>query len=90
MLTLFAVSIPQPLTYWIESSPSTLPSEAKVEQLIDVDSGWWDSYLVMETYNNTMEENAILQILLSMLQSEDKQIWLYTHSISFIVKMAYW
>lgn len=81
--------VPIPTTYSIQSYPRILDPDAKVSDLIDVDTKRWNTRLIEEVFLPN-EVKAILSIPLSVTGQEDRIIWRGTAKGIFTVRSAYY
>ncbi|XP_059451003.1 uncharacterized protein LOC132181787 [Corylus avellana] len=80
--------VPLPNSFRIQSPPTPEFHDSKVCALIDEDSGWWNSRLLGQLFNE--EEVAAIQSLpLSSTSQADMLIWRGTANGIFSVKSAY-
>ena len=56
------------------SPPSLLSTDARVANIIDVDSGWWNVYLLERAFLS-FEVQKIKSIPLCLIPQEDTLIW---------------
>lgn len=62
--------------------------EAKVEELIDNQTKWWDVSKVRNLLTPAAA-NEVLKIILNPRKQEDKQVWAYENDGKFSVRTAY-
>ncbi|XP_075665346.1 uncharacterized protein LOC142635011 [Castanea sativa] len=80
--------LPTPLTHRVISTPSHLPLEARVEELINREEGSLKTDLVQQFFL-PHEADAICGIALSSNLPDDKKIWAPTANGGFSVRSAY-
>jgi hypothetical protein len=80
--------LPCPSSHKIQSPIQILPAEAKVADLIDVDSGWWNIELIHRIFLPE-EAAAICSLALSPHGLPDKLFWQGTPHGNFTVRSAY-
>lgn len=80
--------LPQPSTYMVQTPYSLLHLEATDSELIDGDSGWWNSTL-LENIFTTEEVHLIQSLPVSVSNREDRRIWSGTKKGFFSVRSAY-
>jgi hypothetical protein len=66
--------LPTPTNFAIQSPQRLLLEDARVIELIDQDSSWWNLPLIQEIFHEE-EAHIICKIPLSLLQSKDVLIW---------------
>jgi hypothetical protein len=72
----------------IQSQPKSIQINAKVEELIDVDTKWWNMQRLKENFSSE-EVRAITSIPLSGVGHSDVKVWRGTNSRLFMVCSAY-
>lgn len=77
-----------PTTYKVQSSVRFLPPSARVSELINPATGWWNFRLIRTIFNHA-DADSICRLVLSPLKSRDKLVWNGTKSDIFSVKSAY-
>lgn len=80
--------LPTPMTYSIQSPRRMLAEDAKVVELIDPDTKWWNTFLIKEIFKED-KVAIIFQIPLSQYRQQDMVIWRCTTSGEFTVQSAY-
>jgi hypothetical protein len=65
--------IPLPSTFMIQSQPKSIQINAKVEELIDVDTKWWNMQRLKENFSSE-EVRAITSIPLSGVGHSDVKV----------------
>lgn len=65
--------MPTPATYSTQS-PKTLAEDAKVKELLDQDTRWWNSSLIKEIFQED-EVDIICQLSLSKYSQKNVMIW---------------
>jgi hypothetical protein len=80
--------IPLPSTFKIQSQPKSIQINAKVKELIDVDTKWWNMQRLKENFSSE-EVRAITSIPLSGVGHSDVKVWRGTDSGLFTVRSAY-
>jgi hypothetical protein len=80
--------VPNPSTFKIFSPPRVLDPDAKVCELVDTNSKWWN-FPLLESLFSSDEVEKIKEIPLSFTNQEDMLIWRGTKNGVFSVKSAY-
>jgi ribonuclease HI len=80
--------LPKPSTFAVYSAPKVLEPDAKVKELINENSGWWNQNLLNSIFSKE-EVEAINTIPISSTQQPDIQVWRGTNSGIFSVRSAY-
>jgi hypothetical protein len=80
--------LPLPTTYKVQSPLTTIHEEARVCELIDQDTHWWNVNLIKEAFNDE-ECKAIQTIPPSLTNRPDVQIWRGTAKGEFSISSAY-
>jgi hypothetical protein len=80
--------IPKPSTFTAYSAPNDIEPNAKVKELINSSTGWWDQSLLTAIFSKE-EVEAINTIPLSSTDQPDVEIWRCTETGVFSVKSAY-
>ena len=70
------------------SPPSLLSADARVADIIDADSGWWNLYLLERAFL-PFEAQKIKSIPLCLIPQEDTLIWPKTKDGQYSVKLGY-
>jgi hypothetical protein len=77
-----------PISFSIQSPRRILTVDAKVMELIDQDTKWWNSPLIKENFQEE-ETRIICQIPLSPMPTKDSLIWHGKLSGDFSIQSAY-
>lgn len=80
--------IPTPPSNKVQSPISILPADARVSDLIDQDTRWWNYTSINSIFNQT-EAATISNLVLSPLRNEDRLVWSGSTTGLFTVKSAY-
>jgi hypothetical protein len=80
--------VPIPITYSIQSQRRILSDDAKVVEIIDPDTRWWNKPLITAIFNHE-EVEIICNIPLSRYGQPDVLRWQGTTSGEFTVRSAY-
>lgn len=80
--------LPQQNVFRVWTPPNTLPKEAKVQELIDLDCKHWNFTLINKIFL-PFEANEIKFIPLSFRFPEDKMIWHFSKDGLYEVKSGY-
>ena len=81
--------VPRPSTNMIQSPPCLLDPDAKVDELIDHDTHWWNQTLLQRIFLKE-DVDLILSIPVSTSMQEDVCIWGGTPNGLFSVRSAYY
>lgn len=78
----------RPTTYSIQTLMNSLDSEAKVSELIDGNTKWWNTNIVKEIFD---EEEAwkICSMVICPNSQSDKHVWVGTKNGEYLVRNAY-
>lgn len=76
-------------TFRIQTPRTVLVEDAKVVELIDIQSGTWNEELVKEILN-VEEAEMVCSLPISLSGLPDKQIWAFSRNGQFDVKRAYY
>jgi hypothetical protein len=80
--------IPTPMSFSIQSPRRILTEDARVMELINQDTKWWNSCLIKEIFHEE-EARVICTIPLSLVPTKDSLIWRGTSNGVFLVRSAY-
>jgi hypothetical protein len=80
--------IPSKGSHRIQSPVRTLPMDAKVSALLDLDTGWWKIDLVNALFN-AEEAKEICGMVVCPQRREDQLVWVGTKNGEFTVRSAY-
>ena len=80
--------IPMPSTFLVQSPINILPHDAKVQELIVLETKEWNSMLAKEIFREE-EAHTILNIPLSPLRPQDRRTWQGTKNGDYSVRNAY-
>lgn len=72
----------------VQTQPSCLPATARVRELIDPDTNWWDIQRLRDNFNSK-ELRAISSIPISGTGHPDVMVWRGTNSGVFSFRSAY-
>jgi hypothetical protein len=80
--------IPNLPSFTVQSPVSVLQAEARVSELIDHITRWWNFPFIHSVFRPD-EANVITSLALSPLLREDRRIWMGTKNSLFSVRSAY-
>ncbi|XP_059454932.1 uncharacterized protein LOC132185136 [Corylus avellana] len=81
--------IPIPNTFMIQTQPRFMSTTARVRELVDTDTNWWDFQCLSVNFD-TEEVRAIASILISGVgNNPDVRVWRGTDFRMFFVRSAY-
>lgn len=80
---------PYPTTYKIQSHVSILRPEARVAELIDADTRWWNTSLIHHIFCPAEATSCICSLALSPGGQPDKLIWIGNSNGVFSTRIAY-
>ena len=72
---------------YLQSLVTIMDKNAKVSELLDMDTNWWNVALIKDIFS-AEEAELICGIVVSPRSGEDKMIWKYNKSGDFTVKSA--
>jgi hypothetical protein len=79
---------PLPTGGYLQSPESILSRDAKVSELLDYDTNWWNVNLVKEVFSGE-EMEAICSVPVCPRAGEDKLVWAHTKNGEYSVKSGY-
>lgn len=77
-----------PIPHAASSPIQNWDRHARVKDLINADTGWWNGYLIRETFT-TEEAEEICSLPICPTRLPDKLIWCGTSNVGLSVKSAY-
>jgi hypothetical protein len=80
--------VPIPNTFMIQTQLRGLSASAMVEDLVDLDTNWWDIQRLRDNFN-AEEVKAISSIHISGMDFPDKLVWRGIDFGEFTVRSAY-
>ena len=72
----------------IQTQPRLMSATAKVPELVDTDTNWWDFQLLRDNFS-TKEVRAIASIPISGVGNPDVRVWRGIDSGMFSIRSAY-
>jgi hypothetical protein len=79
---------PLPTGGYLQSPVSILSRDAKVSELLDYETNWWNVNLVKEVFS-VEEMEAICSVPVCPQSGEDKLVWAHTKNGEYSVKSGY-